>query len=1250
LAKTDSCWDYKDVVTGDSLLHIVARHYKRLEMDAIPKHLFKRLLGVIMCNKTSILHPNLNGETVPMIAYKLDKLEIVEFLKEHDVEKPKQIETILACCEHSTTELFKDLISLEIIRIVHQTPIMGIRYNLPKDMIVKSCFLIHFLVIYPSCLEAFVSCVQNDLQLPNSMSTDILNSPLTLNDSTTINALEFAMLINAPIRSIKVFLNSRCVSKKEPWISYLSNKISAVRLAISSKKVSDFNSSRDTLLNVLEAIPDSKIGEIRDWCTFNNILILHALMNLKVSANAKGLAVLEKFISSAKMEISDDAGDSVLHMLARHHPLDLFPQVISKIGKDVKIDMINKQHQNILHTFLEYSNHTKPFQPESAKMISGVISSIIGRLADRRLDFLLANDKFQRNPIMIGMARFVGMDTIEWFKSYIPLGSRNVSSQIFISLCKAFPNFEFQGKQMKMRVSDFILIMNKLPDLGTFDPNHISEAKKTGYDYIYEKWSEITPEDGEVILQAFAQIGARSTLQLNLKQEVSSKSKNEIIKFKYTHAISTSQTISQECLLIPDETGQLPIHIYCRSRPSGANWKDRVKYFCNGDYSLLNTPDCNMITPIMYVIYSDCAMLSGDKLGPVAEVLSEYATPICPFSELDRCVSFFWPARLLKAINASQHTRTVVTNVFISFIGRLIKFASLDINAVDIYGNTVLDIFYNLKNEYGDLFGIIENGLKSLGAQRCEVLFNERRTELCPELSLGKTILKILGSPVSTRNENIRDRSNEMDIDSLDVILAKLDDISNPSTKQTSTVATISPIPNMTMSKTPKTQPTPRSVSKSKSLKAIPTDVIDDALNNSAPNNSTILNENEMSKVAKDPRAFKSYGVLTKKNFNKSESTDIKSVDNAAAVPKDPRDFSSYGTLKGNKPSVDKESPKRVNEDQVSKTPSKKIKLSEYKERTSHSKKVPVIEECGSLASSNSVSINSTEPMLSDSTVTSVDSPEEPHSPNAALFSRVLGKCLQGSDPIECKEKVVLGSGIISADISLNNKALQASGGINIQPEMDELEEEDELASQVNGAGIIQAVSKEIDMDIIDITEIKKSDEASERLAKTSPSVGLLPKKWKSVDKEALGTPRKVNKGKPTVYTPPAGKEVVNLEDTDEDQPIPSNKIVYDIKKTAETPIKNINDETGLNKKKRKERAQKLNWIPELSVAVAPAAQSPIIQQSVVMNHKPSMIQQVLNERILSAQSSKSILFDSLKERETQIGMSKILLSSIYET
>jgi hypothetical protein len=133
-------------------------------------------------------------------------------------------------------------------------------------------------------------------------------------------------------------------------------------------------------------------------------------------------------------------------------------------------------------------------------------------------------------------------------------------------------------------------------------------------------------------------------------------------------------------------------------------------------------------------------MLSGDKLGPVAEVLCGYAAPICPYSELDRCVSFFWPVILLKAINASRHTQMVVTNIFISFMGRLVKFASLDINAVDIYGNTVLDIFYNLKNEYGDLFGIVENGLKLLGAQRCEVLFNKRRAELCPELSLGNTI------------------------------------------------------------------------------------------------------------------------------------------------------------------------------------------------------------------------------------------------------------------------------------------------------------------------------------------------------------------------------------------------------------------------------------------------------------------------------------------------------------------------------
>jgi hypothetical protein len=76
------------------------------------------------------------------------------------------------------------------------------------------------------------------------------------------------------------------------------------------------------------------------------------------------------------------------------------------------------------------------------------------------------------------------------------------------------------------------------------------------------------------------------------------------------------------------------------------------------------------------------------------------------------------------------------------------------------------------------------------------------------------------------------------------------------------------------------------------------------------------------------------------------------------------------------------------------------------------------------------------------------------------------------------------------------------------------------------------------------------------------------------------------------------------------------------------------------NKKKRKERAQKLNWTPESaeSVATPAAARIPIVEQSVPMNHSPSIIHQVLIERGLSRQSSKSILFDSLKERETQIG------------
>lgn len=730
IAPSDECWLYVDPETGNTLLHTAVQCFRINGQHSLRPQLYKMLLNIICSEPGSINVLNKQNQTVVSMAYAKNVPEIVGFLKSMPTFViPSDLPTIKLCCETSNANIFEELITRELATKDFEGP-----SGFPAACNIQKFNLIHFLILYPSMLSIFIKkLIAPNFSVSSVFIQEVINAKAHLlspsNKPITYSALELAMYedINASVQSITLLLSNKCTFKHDILMNYISKLILGDNS--SKQQIDDF-------LNVIDSIPDDKLSELQNMLISKGFL--HKFLKTSnVYSHEKSSAILQKIVLNADLNAADDNGDSILHLLAKYFPATLFVKCI-KTRRDISFYSINLQHQSVLHIFLDYLD-----QNESSDLIGDVVSTIVGK-AQRGYEYLLLEDKYQRNPILIAFVRFLEKDGAEWFKSYIPSESR-ISSQLFISLCKHFPNFYIQKKQIMLSADDFMKVLSKLYSLSTFDPNFVSEGKR-GYDYLQEQCSKLvktTPAFIEVaneVLQRLHHMGARSSLQVKLGASLRLRSAKEPKRLKYLNYIFNETKIPPSLLLIPDENGQIPFHHYCAS-----NWARKlddlngnVLYLTQGNLSLLNTPDIFLMTPIM------ASLLSSSILSPSLLELDPFSANLikiageakCPLSDnLNWCVTYYWPQRLLASITTSPEVGTLICSIFINFITKLVNFVNVDLNNVDQFGDTILDLFIASKTEYGEFFRTIHDGLRAIGAKTSEELFIARRLELCPELA-----------------------------------------------------------------------------------------------------------------------------------------------------------------------------------------------------------------------------------------------------------------------------------------------------------------------------------------------------------------------------------------------------------------------------------------------------------------------------------------------------------------------------------
>lgn len=457
-------------------------------------------------------------------------------------------------------------------------------------------------------------------------------------------------------------------------------------------------------------------------------------MKLGISTTHKdGFDLLEKLVNCPKVNFSlfDEDGASLLHLISKYHS-SLFYRIMMN-----KSAPIGQLAPGVLLTYIEYVPlEFSEIFPDIPEVIRACIESS-GR--KEMMEFI-----DHKCPALVLAARSIlELKDVTKIAPILNQFKDDYNSAFYVHMSQSFPNIIIQGEIAKLDVDSWIKLVETMMSITDSPDNNYTVNGLNAMDYLEESLMVLDFEQRMGCLRRCHLMGMVSTLAQIMEKEIKQRSQNEVKTFMLMNSLKRVSDIPVDPLQQRDEKGRLLIHLFAQSNSivKSDDVQAILETLCGMNFRVLNMPDSTMMTPIMFSLFADSLKFSCvENWMDRREIISEMSKkmmelcPIksCPKSNINQNAAFYLTYRLgnMNAISIMQSLYAILGT-----ISRWSTYLEIDLNTIDQYGESLLDVFSRLSIEDRALTALI-NGISSLGGRSALDLLQEKRKQLYTSVNI----------------------------------------------------------------------------------------------------------------------------------------------------------------------------------------------------------------------------------------------------------------------------------------------------------------------------------------------------------------------------------------------------------------------------------------------------------------------------------------------------------------------------------